>query len=283
MAEQPEPVPFDGDLDGDLERELVALGRALVVDPPRDDLADRVLARLATVPSRDEPGAVPSRDEPVAAATRPPGRRRLGWAIAAAVVLVLALVPPVRAAVLELLRIGGVVVREEPPPRTQPPTLPALGAGRSDGSPSGSAASATALGLQRAEDLLGIDVAVPTVLGEPTSVTLRHDGKVVELTWARPGGPIRLDAFVGSMSWGYVKTVWEALTPTEVDGHEAVWFGAPHRTEWLDRSGATHSESPRLAGPTLVWVVGQGGTEVTYRLEGPQGLPEALRVAESAR
>ena len=270
MAEHPDTEAFDRDL----ERELVALGRALVVDPPRDDLAERVLARL---------GAVPSRGEPAGAATRRPARRRLGWTIAAAVVLVLALIPPVRAAVLELLRIGGVVVREEPPPRTLPPTLPSLGASRSEGTSSGPSAAGTAVSLERAEQLLGIDIAVPTVLGAPSSVVLAHGGRVVELTWSGPRGPTRLDVFVGSLSWGYLKTVWEAITPTQVDGHEAVWFGAPHRLEWLDRSGTTHSESPRLAGPTLVWVVGQGGTEVTYRLEGPHSLPEALRVAQSAR
>ena len=33
---------------GDLEEELRALGRTLIIDPPADDLAERVLARLQT-------------------------------------------------------------------------------------------------------------------------------------------------------------------------------------------------------------------------------------------
>jgi len=73
------------------------------------------------------------------------------------------------------------------------------------------------------------------------------------------------------------------VTPTQVSGHDALWFGAPHRIEWVDRSGGTHAEEPRLAGPTLVWVVPSPAGEVTYRLEGPAGLDAALRVAASAR
>ena len=72
-------------------------------------------------------------------------------------------------------------------------------------------------------------------------------------------------------------------TPTQVTGHDAVWFGSPHLIEWVDRRGESHSEPPRLAAPTLVWVVPSARGEVTYRLEGPSTLTEALRVAESAR
>src|SRR5690349_5931800 len=117
----------------DLGAELVALGRTLVTEPPRADLASLVLARLAAVQSpvqSPESAAEPPSERPLhAVATAPTearptrvARRRLGWAAAAVVVLVLALVPPVRAAVLELLRIGGVVVREVPSPPATPPT-----------------------------------------------------------------------------------------------------------------------------------------------------------------
>ena len=77
--------------------------------------------------------------------------------------------------------------------------------------------------------------------------------------------------------------MWDAVTATQVSGHEAVWFGAPHLIEWVDRSGVTRSEPARLAGPTLVWVVPSASGEVTYRLEGPASLPAALAVAGSAR
>lgn len=258
----------------DLERELVALGRSLVVDPPRPDLADTVLARIAA------PGAAthPS----VRTSTRRPTRRRLGWAIAAGTVLVLALIPPVRAAVVELLRIGGVVVREEPRPSAPPTTAPA-GELPTGGSGATGTGTGTNLSLERAQQLTGVDVAVPAALGPPSSVAVTRGGTVIEMMWDRSGGPVRLDVFVGSLSWGYVKSVWDAVTPTQVTGHEAVWFGSPHLIEWVDRRGESHSEPPRLAAPTLVWVVPSARGEVTYRLEGPSTLPEALRVAESAR
>ena len=274
----------------DLEAELVALGRTLVTEPPREDLATLVLARLAAV---QPPGsaAEPPSERPLRVVTAAPTtarptrvtRRRLGWAAAAVVVLVIALIPPVRAAVLELLRIGGVVVREVPsPPGTPPTASPTSGtAGSSTGEGTG-AAPATAVTLRQAEQVIGADIMAPSALGPPTSVTVTHDGRVAELVWGSGAGTTRLDVFVGSLSWGYLKTVWEAVTPTRVAEHEAVWLGSPHRVEWVDRTGDTHSEPPRLAGPTLVWVVPSSAGEVTYRLEGVTSLEEALRVARSA-
>jgi len=270
----------------DLEAELVALGRTLVTEPPRPDLVTLVLARLAAV-QPPEPAAEPPSVGPlqvvatIPSAARPTRvmRRRLGWATAAVVVLVLALVPPVRAAVLELLRIGGIVVREVPaPPATPTTTSPAS---RAAGSSAGGA-PATPVTLRQAEQVIGADIGTPTALGPPTSVTVTHDGRVAELVWGSGAGTTRLDVFVGSLSWGYLKTVWETVTPTRVADHDAVWIGSPHRVEWVDRTGDTHSEPPRLAGPTLVWVVPSSAGEVTYRLEGANSLEEALRVARSA-
>ncbi|KRB44037.1 MULTISPECIES: hypothetical protein [unclassified Terrabacter] len=259
----------------DLEDELVALGRTLVTEPPGADLATLVLARLDA-----EPPPVPQREAvaPVPAAPRPTRvmTHRLGWAAAAVVVLVLALVPPVRAAVVELLRIGGIVVREVPTPAPTPSTT-----SRATGT-STSGAPATPVTLGQAEHLVGADIGAPTALGPPTSVTVTHDGRVAELVWGPGAGTTRLDVFVGSLSWGYLKTVWEAVTPTTVADHEAVWLGSPHLVEWVDRVGGTHSEPPRLAGPTLVWVVPSPAGDVTYRLEGVDTLTEALRVARSA-
>jgi hypothetical protein len=275
----------------DLEDELVALGRMLVIDPPRDDLADLVLARLGH-PEDATPDAMPHEqpdeqtDEQPAApvviglpGTRMvrPGRRRLGWAVAAAVVLVLALIPPVRAAVVELLRIGGVVVREEPRPSTSP-AAPATQSGTATGAPTG-----TAVSVARAEQLIGADIAVPAALGPPTSVVVTHEGRVAELVWHDATGTTRLDVFLGSLSWGYLKTVWDAVTPVEVAGYHGVWLGAPHVVEWIDREGGTHSEPARLAGPTLIWVAPAPAGEVTYRLEGRPELADAVRVAQSAR
>jgi len=270
----------------DLEAELIALGRSVATEPPRPDLATLVLARLTAGQASEpapEPRSVRSLEVlatvPTAARPARVRRRRLGWAAAAVVVLVLALVPPVRAAVIELLRIGGIVVREVPaPPATPTTTSPTS---RAAGSSAGGA-PATPVTLRQAEQVIGADIGTPTALGPPTSVTVTHGGRVAELVWGSGAGTTRLDVFVGSLSWGYLKTVWEAVTPTRVADHDAVWIGSPHRVEWVDRTGDTHSEPPRLAGPTLVWVVPSSAGEVTYRLEGANSLEEALRLARSA-
>jgi hypothetical protein len=256
-----------------LERELVELGRSLVTEPPRTDLASNVLARIATEAEAGAPSGAPSG----ATAYGPPTwlrGRRLGWAIAAATVLVLALIPPVRAAVLELLHVGGVVVRQEPAPSGAPRT----------GSPTASPQpGATAVTLEQAQRAVGFHVGVPASLGAPTSVALARDGKVVELTWRQGNRAIRLDVFDGSLSWGFLKTVWSGVTPTQVKGQQAVWLDSPHLIEWVDRAGSSHREQPRLAGPTLAWVEPGPAGEVTYRLEGPKTLPDALTIAESTR
>ena len=42
------------------------------------------------------------------------------------------------------------------------------------------------------------------------------------------------------------------------------------------------TSEPRVAGPTLVWVDRDAsGREITYRLEGPSTLSEALAIAET--
>lgn len=267
-----------------LQRELVNLGRSLAVAPPPVDLADLVLARIATeADNAPVEGVRSERFADVAFPWRRAARpRRLAAVIAAVGVLVIALVPPVRAAVLELLRIGAVTVREvpAPPSRSPLPTTapPATGAG----SPPG-AGTVGLSSLAEAEAATGLDIKAPALLGEPTVVALAREGRVVELTWGAGAGTVRLDVIDGRLSFGYLKSVWGEVTPTDVSGREAVWFAEPHLIEWVDRSGATESSAPRVAGPTLVWVDRDPhGLEVTYRLEGAPRLAEALRIARSA-
>jgi hypothetical protein len=258
-----------------LEAELIALGRTLVVDPPSADLADLVLARLAE--TDDGYAARPrSRTGPAFAtwlgALWAPRRRAAVAAIAA--LLVVVLVPPVRAAVLELFRIGGVTVREVPAP-------PDLGAPTG---PTGTTATGSVVvdSLEEASGRMGFEVGAPPQLGPPTTIALTREGRVVELTWGAGPTSTRLDVFKGSLSFGYLKSVWDAVEPTNVGGQEAVWFEQPHLIEWIDRSGRTQSSPPRVAGPTLVWVERLGGEgEITYRLEGPTTLDAARAIAQS--
>lgn len=258
-----------------LGQELLDLGRTIVIQPPRDDLAALVLARIDGEKTAPASGTAPG-SNPTGSQGRWFAGRRLGWAIAAATVLVLALIPPVRAAMFELLRVGGVVVRQEPAPSTLPtlsPTVPPTGAGPTSGVGS--------LTLQRARAMVDFAIGEPAALGTPSRVAVTRDGRVVELTWNRGGEVTRLEVFEGALSWGYLKRVWQAVTPTQVTGHEAVWLDSPHLIEWVDRDGKTHSDPPRLAGPTLVWVVPGVTGDVTYRLEGAGTLAAATAIAES--
>ena len=287
----PSPPPPDP-----LEAELVALGRTLVVDPPPADLGDRVLARIAATEGQDAGApAVPRTSPVVVGRPRPSGRmpaphpsRRPAWlrslsaprrrALAAAIatLLVVVLVPPVRAAVLDFFRIGGVTVREVPSPSGAPaPSDPSSRASTPPG--------AVVVGsLEEASERVGFEVLAPPGLGAPASVAVTREGRVVELTWGTDAGSTRLDVFDGSLSFGYLKSVWEAVTPTDVAGKEAVWFAAPHLIEWTDRAGVTVASAPRVAGPTLVWVDrDRTGREITYRLEGPRTLDAAKAIAES--
>lgn len=256
----------------DLERALVDLGRALVTEPPPEDLVEQTLLRLGA-----EQGARQT-------AERTRVRRRLAGATAALAVLVVAAVPPVRAAVLDLLRIGAVVVRQEPAPATPTSgTAPASSARPTGGTPVGAVTARTLAGARAA---VGFPFAVPSALGPPTEIAVTHEGRVVELTWsASPGSAsvTHLDVLGGSLDWGYLKQVWTDLTSTEVDGHPALWIGAPHRLQWVDRSGTSQPAPARTAGPTLVWVVPTAAGEVTYRLEGPATLARATEIASSAR
>lgn len=265
-----------------LERELRALGRSLAIAPPAPTLSADVLDRIAgDVAATRVVGADPRRGPGQTVTPRPAGPASFGWpprrvaaAIAAMALLVVALVPPVRAAVLELFRIGGVTVEEVPsPPSSSTPATPAPRTGEG---------SEVLTSLAEAEARVGIDVSVPLALGPPTMVAVAHGDRVVEMTWDRAGGPVRLDVFAGSLSWGYVKRVWSSVTPTQVVGREAVWFGASHEIEWVDRAGHTRSTPPRVAGPTLAWVDRTpDGRELTYRLEGPATLAAATAIAET--
>lgn len=284
--------------------ELTELGRALPPPEPAPDLVDRVLARIAAEPRAaqsapepqliraPEPGESPGRPAPIPSNSAPaPSRgeatgprsislgrlapRRLRTRIAAsitALVAGLAVVPPVRAAVLEWFSIGGVTVRQEP---TAPDPTGSGSTGQNGSAvPVDSVADAGAL--------VGIDVAVPGSLGAPTEIVVTRDARVVELTWGSGADAIRLDVFAGSPDYGYLKSVQD-VEWTDVAGNSAVWLAEPHTLQWIDRRGGAEAAEPRIAGPTLVWAVPAAAGEVTYRLEGVPTRAEAVALAATAR
>jgi hypothetical protein len=245
----------------DLEAELRTLGRTLVVDPPADDLVERVLAGLpASRPGRLRRGWL--------WLTR--SRRRLVAIIVAAVIIALCLTPPVRAVVLEWLRIGGVVIKTAPPAqRTESPT------------PQPPTPSTQRVTLEQARQLVNFDVGLPAELGQPDLIGVSADRRVVSMDWGAGAEQIHLDQFDGQFAWVYVKTDPGDMRFTRVNGRDAAWFPSAHRIVYVDRDGREHSEQARLSGPSLVWERPAAGGTVTLRIEGQITQQRAVTIAES--
>jgi hypothetical protein len=230
----------------ELPEELRALGRDLTVDA-QDDLADRVLARIAA---------------PVARTAR--WRR---WVAALAVLLAAfgvsaAISAPVRAVIVHVLRFGGVEVRQEPgPPPVSSPTLP----------------GEHPAGLAAAGHEAGFSVRVPRALGVPDSVTVA-DGRIVSLHYARPGGSVQVDEFAGNLG-----VMWEKYAASgmarrvTVNGHDALWFESPTTLVYVGSEGVELPGSARQTNGTLIWIDGA----LTFRLDGIRPLDAALAVARS--
>lgn len=171
-------------------------------------------------------------------------RWRAGVAAAASVLLVLALTPPVRAAVADWLGIGGVAVRPGPE-LSSAPTLEVQ----------------QRLTLDQARELVEFEPVLPDPLGPPDAVDVSADHRLLSLGWSLEAGLVRLDEFDRPH---FVKSV--AASPERIDlggGAIALWFADPHGLLTVDKDGRERPDA-RPAGPTLVWEVGG----VTLRLEG---------------
>jgi hypothetical protein len=252
--------------DDRLDAELRQLAGRLDVPAPDDALVTAVMTRIAAEPA--PVAASPARVAVVAAARSVRSwladRRRAAAVLLVALLLALALTPPVRAAVADWLGIGGVVVRpaESPAPSTAPPP------------PSAS----TGLTLEQARDLVFFAPRVPARLGTPDGVEVSGDRRVLSMSW---DGRVRLDQFAAQLSPLFVKSVHGSarVEMVRVGSAYGMWLPEPHELVLLDADGNERRESSRLAGPTLVWET--YGT--TLRLEGIADRDRALVIAASAR
>ncbi|MEU7676475.1 hypothetical protein AB0C42_16880 [Micromonospora taraxaci] len=235
---------------GDLERELRDLS-AWLETPEPPDVTARVRVRL---------------DRPV--------RRWRPLAAAALVALLVALVPPTRAAVADavagLLRFAGVSIATSSAP------TPAAG------TPSPLPAQRTAA-LDEAQRAVRFPIRLPASLGPPERVLVADpdpSGVCRVATLLYDGGALRIDAFDGRLNLAFHKEV----TPpgaewTQVDGDFAIWVDRPHVLSYVDRAGEVREETARLAASTLIWQ----DADVSYRLEGSLSKAEAIEIARSLR
>ena len=195
-------------------------------------------------------------------------RRRLVAAIVAALLIGLVLTPPVRAAVAEWLRIGGVLIKSAPPPvvpSASPEPVP----------------TAKGVSLDRARAMVDFSLGVPDELGAPDHVSVSADRRVVSMEWGSGPDRIHLDQFDGRLSWVFVKRVWSQVTPTAVGGRDAAWIADAHEIVYTDRDGTERRAEARISGPCLVWERLTGSEAVTLRLEGDLSLERAIVIAES--
>ncbi|PSL06742.1 hypothetical protein CLV30_102128 [Haloactinopolyspora alba] len=240
--------------DDTLTGELRSLGATLQVPAPDPDAtAASVLERIA-----DEPAP--------ATAQRRPLMRHAGARVAAAalaLLVALALTPPVRATVAEWFGFGGVVVRPGPAESSAPAPPEAD----------------TDLTLRTARELVGFDPVVPEGLGAPDGAQVSDDRRLLTLTWNDGDATVRLDEFDGPLAPRFMKTavIEESAQFVDIAGAQALWFAKPHALVLLDENGQPRDASARTAGPTLVWQV----DGVTLRLEGLDRR-QAVAVAEKS-
>ncbi|MEQ7124317.1 hypothetical protein ABN034_07300 [Actinopolymorpha sp. B11F2] len=253
--------PGDG-----LADDLRVLGRTIHTPAPDGDaLAAAVMERLAAEPAptghRGRLRAwAAAWTEPIRAVLREP--RRVAVVAATALVVALALTPPVRATVAEWFGFG-VVVRPGPRVPSAPPPPSATGS----------------LTMKDAARLVRFIPVVPRALGTPDKVDVASDGRLLSLSWSSSGGTRRLDEFEGQLAPMFVKSVSRGEAEyVDLDGRTALWFPTPHEVALIDEAGAERTESARPAGPTLVWE----SSGVTLRLEGVADKRRAIEIARSA-
>lgn len=269
MAEGPTGVPDDG-----LDDELRALGRSLTTEPVRADLAESVLARLHDDPAPAGHPRAPAegRDlRPRLAAwwERQVARRwRIAVAVLVAALLALVVGSPASARIAEWFGFGGIVVVQRP---SAPPLTPV--------DPADQAGTAERLTLSEVRERVPFELVVPAELGDPDSIEITTDRRVVSMLWREggtPTGEVRLDQFVGTPDPVMIKTIPEAEFTT-VGTAGALWLDGPHPLGYLDQTGAERTESARTSGPALVWQ----RAAVTLRLEGVADRDRAVDIAES--
>ncbi|MFE3850588.1 hypothetical protein ACFXPN_05515 [Streptomyces griseorubiginosus] len=269
-----------------LPEELRALGRSLDAPGAGDGagaesmverVLEQILAERLAVPVAQPPGPG-ERLRAVRRWTRT--RWRALTATLCGLLAVLALTPPVRAAVLDWFDFGGVEVRYDPS-AVPSPGAEVPGCGRS-------------VSFAQAERRAGFAPLVPKALGTPGAVTVTAEPQgrfLMSLCWREGGHTIRLDEFPQRLDPSFAKTLreppeWIALGgPLGADGVQdhALWFPRPHLLGfWLvDDDGDRFTRTERTAGPTLLWIHHGGGASVTLRLEGVASKERAVKIAQS--
>ncbi len=255
---------------GNFEGRLLSIAQAFTY-PPTPDVRQPVIRRLARRPTS--------------------GRRWLAAVIALLFVLVvLFAVPPVRAAILDWIRIGAVKIFLVAP--TQTPTLTSLPGETETPRPTNlptptpltsilDLAGETSLSLAQAQGFSLLLPAYPPDLGKPDHVYVQDfGGPIIILVWMEKTQPpkVRLSISETNTSGAiFQKIAPTTIENTTVNGQQAVWVDAPYML--ITGSGDYVMDRLIAQGHTLVWSDGQ----MTYRIETGDDLSTAIKIAESLR
>jgi hypothetical protein len=251
-----------------VDSQLRELGRWLDV-PPESDVVTAVRARLQAAGSVGRP------------------HRRL-WQAAAVLIAFVVIAagvvvasPQVRAALLDVLRVGSVEVHPGPAPTsTLPPVAPAPVVGQHSTTLTAAAQSADFHVLVPAAPLQHPDEVLAENGTHPTYVALRYRAGPGRPPASTGGLAIQIDEIAGDSTRFFEKYLdGAAARRVQVGGAPGVWIDGPHELIVVDRAGEVRVEQPRLATRTLVWQ--RDG--VTLRLEGDLTLPQALAIATGMR
>lgn len=237
-------------------------------------------------PTPDIAGAVGRRIASRRAGLNPRRRARVMLVAIGVLIVALLLVPPVRAGLLEVLRIGAVQINLVDPTVTPPPTAepsreqPAVTPQPTPLRSVLDLAGETSLAVAQAQVDFPIRLpSYPADLGQPDKVFLQDfGGPLLIFVWLDDQQPdrVRLSMYQFLPGPYAEKSRPEVIKAATVNGRPAIWGQGEHLL--ITRSG--RDVMRRLVdGHVLVWTEG----EVTYRLETDLSEAEAIRVAESLR
>lgn len=193
---------------------------------------------------------------------------RFAMLLAMALVGSLLLIEPLRASVLDILRIGviEVLIGVPSPAVVQPPESLIDLAGETT--------------LEEARKQLGFIPRLPPTFGPPDHVYLQDaDGLAAVLVWLDPDNPssILLSLYQFGVSGRIYGKLVDSAVNTQVNSQPAVWIGVPHILQYQQGGGIEERQAFLVESNVLIWTA-EG---ITYRLESAFSMERAVEVAES--
>ena len=226
---------------------------------------------------------------------RPPVRAwQLALAVFLLVVAALLAIPQARALISGYFRIGAVRIlpfkptvtvilpvtaTPAPSPRSSATALPTLTPELVPAELADLAGRTTLKDAQARAPFPVMLPAYPDDLGSPDYVFYQPEEPMVILAWRDPADPGKLSLTlyaIDSSSIMISKFQPVIIEETTVNGQHALWAQGPYVVE-LENGDYTLRKL--VEGAALIWQVDQ----VTYRLQGPLPLDEAVKIAKSLR